>query len=243
MAELEEKPIFRQWHEDYYVSTDNKEKLNLRNAIVLELIPLIEQSIGKFNNLSIEYREDLFQELTIKVMTDYVEKWKPTNGSIEGYYRKCLFRGILNWLEVNKKERAREILIDPKDAYYWETVGKTEHVILVHNDFEFDDSSKQDVYKAIISLMERGGVEGTRDELLRELAGHTDLFYTELKRIYDHALVTCRENHLNKASNKVQQIDSETFFGRMVKYLEDEQVKAIIKVFGGCNIKIPVWED
>lgn len=234
--------LFEQLHKDYYYSQDDKTKLNIRNAILLQLIPVLESVANKFNNISEATREDIFQDMIERTLKTFIIKWKPTSKSIVGYYKKCCFRAAVTYIDKRKLWSDRIINID-SESYFWETKGEDDEINLLKSDFKFSSSEKQEVYQLILSLMSDGNLNRARDAYVEELSKQYDFTKAELKRLHNHALITCRDYYLDKASSKEQNINEETMFGRMSMFLRKDQIADIIKVFGGIKIKIPEWED
>ena len=262
MCNLEKDKLFTQLHEDYYEVKDEKAKLNLRNAILTSLIPLLEISVNQWEKISDATREDLFQDLLECAILKYIPKWKPTGKSISAYYKRCFFTTSLNWLKARRVWSDKEILID-SESYYWEANGEEDvEEVSFQSDFKFEDKNTQMVYTLVLELMQEGSLTDTitpfvtffrkylatvekdiNSEYYETAIAAKELSVRELRKIYSHALITCRDHYLEMASNVDQEIDLESFFGRMGSYLDKKQTQKIIKVFGGTTIKVPKWED
>ena len=246
MCKIEDKVFFEQLHEDYYDCTDEKERIVLRNAILQQTYPLIEGTVRKLSRS--KYNADLFQHIVLKAIDSpkckgIIAGWKPTNKSTEGYYRKCFFNCGLNFVLQAEMLAEREESQSPTEHPIWEYEYFTDSPEIIEDEFYGLDGSKRDAYDRAMLFLSKGGTTGGMKNLVKYLQEEFELDKHEAKDAYYHALISSREMYKHKVDNCSNAVDTSSFFGRMTKYLEDEQIEDIMKVFGGIFIKIPKWKS
>jgi hypothetical protein len=246
MCTIEKADFFERLNNDLFTCVDNKERITLRNEILKETIPIIEHTVSrfcaKFNSWIFD--DDMFQYLVERALLTIIPEWKPVNKSIEGYYKRCYYRAGINYLREKRYREDVEVSADPKDTDYWESLGTIENIVPILEDvFILPEGMSTEAYNAVKDNLRLGYSKNGRKGLIAELKNEYGFGKIVARGIYDQALVSCREMHGESIKLNKQEIDKSSLFGRMVKYLEEEQVEQIIKIFGGIYIKVPEWKD
>ena len=240
MCKISDMVFFENLNKDLFECTDTKERLILRNAILSELMPVIEHTVARFSHHNAELAEDLFQSLVEHLLNDVIYKWKPSNKSTEGYYRKCIKHRAINFLSSQDKLDEIEVATDPKDTNYWESLGCADNAPqLIEDTFILPEDMIAEAYEEAKEILLAGGTHGGKRGLIGSLKKEYDIGRVLARDVYNQALVTCREMYSDNIEMEETEVDESSLFGRLVKYLEDEQVNRIIKIFGGVWIKIP----
>jgi len=238
---LDNNEMFMALHRDYFHCEVEKNRINLRNAICEQVAPLLQSVVWKFSSHG-EFNFDMFQEVTIRVLTVIIPGWKPTRHSTDGYYRKSFQRACLNYLRSQKRREEMESLIDPTMEGLWNFAGKSTEELTYNDTFKFVDEMVQTIYEECLSELEHNRLEERMLFFLADLKGRYACGRPQLREILDHAKVTFRESYERHVRDYDQPLDNESLWGRLCTYLDAETANKLIKIFGGCVIKIPDWK-
>jgi len=239
---LDNNEMFLQLQEHYFGSVDEKERLNLRNALFEQLAPLLEHCVAQYSQSPNGFDFDMFQVLTERTLNIIIPRWKPTKYSTDGYYRKSFLNGCFNYTRDEKKRRDTESLTDPMDSFAWEFAGKDDPEVLFENSFHFRDKMVQDAYMDCLEAIKSERWTENKVVILKELWNKYPLSRKKIETVFEHALITFRESYEHYVSDCEQCVCEETLFGRLCKHLDKDTVNKVIKVFGGCTITIPEWK-
>lgn len=241
MESLDNNAFFMEVQRDYYHCTDEKEKLNLRNALCEQLGPLMTMVVWQHSARN-EFDFDMFQDVSARTLTTIIPGWKPTQYSTDGYYRRSFTRTCLNCLRKTKKRDEKETLIDPTIEWMWEFVGKEGEDLIFSNEFRFNDPEVQSAYEDCLAELAHDGMQERMIVFLRQMWNKHPFSRGELRELLDHAKVTYREGYAHCVPDVEQGVDNETLFGRLCVYLEPSVRDKVVKIFGGCSVKIPDWK-
>lgn len=239
---LDNKPFFMRLQNDYYYAEDEKEKLNLRNAIAEQLSDLMTAVVWQFSKHEFDY--DMFQEVMVRTLQVIIPSWKPTKFSTDGFYRRSFHRACLNYIRNTKRKEEKEALIDPTIEWMWDFVSEDADELIFTSEFSFSDPNTQQIYEECLRELSEDRLEERVLAFINELweRGGGDLSRYKLREILDHAKITFRESYEHYMKDVPQEVDNETIFGRLSKYLEPEVRDKVMKIFGGCTVKIPDWK-
>ena len=240
MESLDTNVFFMEIQREYYNATDEKERLNLRNAVCEQLAPLMTTVVWQFSRGEFDF--DMFQDLSARTLTKIIPDWKPTAHSTDGYYRRSFNRTCLNCLRKTKKRDEKEVLIDPTIEWMWEFVGTEGDDLIFSSDFSFTSPELQIAYEECLRELTSDGLQERMILFLGQMWDKHPFSRGELRELLEHAKVTYREAYEHCIKDVEQRIDNETLFGRLCKYLEPGVRDKIVKIFGGCSVKIPEWK-
>jgi len=248
MCNIVDKDFFEKLNIDYYRCNDKKEKITLRNAIMKDLLPILNGAVKAYSlrfNHSV-FDEDLEAHLIEVMLTEIIPGWRPIGKPSEGYYRMSIKHRSINYYVKRNRDNKNEILVDPLDLDYWNT-------------FELVEKGYTSLLQKHISTqnaVELGGIKGLAYEHLKALVFSSDinmnvteamkllknefgLGRVAAREVYDQVLITCREAYGDTIHIDKLEIDGSSMFGRLCRYLHDDQIKEIVKIFGGVWIKVP----
>lgn len=244
MGILEESELFQQLHQDYFESKDDREQLNLRNAIFEQVATLLSRVVWYYSNKGIGMDWDMYQAVAERTLNTVIPQWTPGQGSLEGYYKRCFRNACLNYLAEVKRKTQLEDSVDPLNCTFWNhfTAGEEEKAIKVHPSFQFEDEVKQEVYELCLIAIQTEAVERKQKAFLKGLATEYNLTHKEIRMLYNHAIITCRESYHLLIGDYKQVVCSETLFGRLCELLDTDTIQHVVKIFGGMKINIPEWK-
>jgi hypothetical protein len=243
MCKIDNIKFFEQLHKDYYASADDKERVTLRNGILREIIPLMENITAKFscqwNNG--DYDDDLFQELAERAMLTIIPSWKPTGSSIEGYYKTCFYNVAQNYINARTRQQEYQTSIDPQDTFFWGIIAGTEDPATQPIDsWDLPEGLDELAYDFVKEALLHGSFKGGRRYLIKLLREEYELPRVKAYEVYNHALISCREMYLGKSYDcDLPEIEKGSLFERLSEHLTKSQTEDILRVFGGIWIRIP----
>jgi len=251
-SSITEKEFFSLMKE-YYLSESDEETRELANDIMTHLEPLVEQVSAKFD---VTDKEDLKQFCRVKLMLA-LDKWIPERANTtEGFFRQVCCNAAKDY---PKKRTEREFsMLESYDsqerAYILENHSKTlesdwlEEVEVGEEVFLdiYDDDLYNEIYQDCLSmLLENVSCGDSMSSIIRKLSKkYKDESTWRLKGILQNAKITLREHYLDRASkfdaeSTLDEMEDSFAFKRLAKYLTPEQVRVILTVFSGCEVKVP----
>lgn len=230
----------------FYETGPEEDKTALRNAIILELEPLVKESTRKYE----PYRQDiddLRQEVRIDLMVS-LTKWNPSRkGTIGGFFRTLVHHKCYDYLNADEKLRDRErtpILVDEIPPTEEETKHLDFSDMKTSSPFEGEE---HEAYLKCLSWLPKLQYEvkglGHLQSLLCKEYG---VSMRRAKRIIDFAKIEFRKellarvNDIDLAEYK-KTIPGDSLFSELFPLLENsENIQDIIKLFSGLQVSVPV---